>query len=123
MHLTLSENKIINEFKISEGKPCVNTYFHNSFKGRFLLENNYFKNSCWKTKVDKNILFDERYFLYLEDLDFCIRLSSVGYIGVVHKALALHGHEQASRKNINLLLIHLRSFLYFWYKHGFFLKR
>lgn len=66
--------------------------------------------------------FDEKYFLYLEDLDFCIRLGYLGTIGVVHKALALHGHDRASRKNIRLLLVHIRSFLYFWYKHGFFKK-
>jgi hypothetical protein len=58
-----TNSKIINQFKISEGKPCLNTYFHNSYKGRFLLENNYFLHSCWKTKIDKSIQFDERYFL------------------------------------------------------------
>jgi hypothetical protein len=58
-----TNSKIINQFKISEGKPCLNTYFHNSYKGRFILENNYYLNTCWKTKVDKSIQFDERYIL------------------------------------------------------------
>jgi GT2 family glycosyltransferase len=103
----VEKNKTLLSFKDVEKVNLIN--------GAFFVLSNKLNN--------EELKFDERYFLYLEDLDFCIRLSSVGSIGVVHKALALHGHDRASRKNINLLLIHLRSFLYFWYKHGFFLKR
>jgi len=58
--------------------------------------------------------FDERYFLYYEDVDICRRLRSLGY-KVVYDTTASVTHEarRASRRNPRLMRIHAASALRF----------
>ena len=54
--------------------------------------------------------FDERYFLYYEDVDLCLRLRGLGYEVLLEPgAEALHDARRASRSSLRHLLWHARS--------------
>lgn len=56
--------------------------------------------------------FDERYFLYYEDVDFCRRLHSAGYRVVYEPAVSvIHEARRASRRDLRLMRIHAASAL------------
>lgn len=56
--------------------------------------------------------FDERYFLYYEDVDMCRRLRSRGYNVIYDPAVAvMHDARRASRKDPRLMRIHAASAL------------
>ncbi len=63
--------------------------------------------------------FDEKYFLYVEDIDLCRELSEYGSIIYLPSCFAIHGHQRGSYKKLNLLKSHLRSFIYYFNKWGF----
>jgi len=56
--------------------------------------------------------FDERYFLYYEDVDLCRRLHAAGY-GVVYepRASVIHHARRTSRRNPRYMAIHAASAL------------
>lgn len=64
--------------------------------------------------------FDERYFMYAEDLDLCRRIGEVSktffypFVSVVHK------YEKGSYKNRKLLRYHLKSIFKYFNKWGWF---
>ena len=59
--------------------------------------------------------FDERYFLYYEDVDLCARLREKGFeIAVCTKVAVIHTARRDSRKNPRFALWHLRSALRFF---------
>lgn len=64
--------------------------------------------------------FDERYFMYAEDLDLCRRIGEVSktlfypFVSVVHK------YEKGSYKNSKLLRYHLKSIVKYFNKWGWF---
>mgnify|MGYP000101886375 CR=1 FL=1 len=64
--------------------------------------------------------FDERFFMYMEDVDLSRRCASK--FGNVYYPLAkvTHLHERASHKNINLLKAHLKSTFQYFNKWGWF---
>ena len=54
--------------------------------------------------------FDERYFLYYEDVDICFRLRATGRRVIYDpRAQAVHDAQRASRRNPRLALHHLTS--------------
>ncbi len=56
--------------------------------------------------------FDERYFLYYEDIDLCRRLRLRGYdIRLVPTATVVHDARRTSHRNPKYLVWHLRSIL------------
>ena len=56
--------------------------------------------------------FDERYFLYYEDVDLCLRLRRQGYDVVLDpRATALHDARRASHRDVTHLLWHGRSLI------------
>jgi GT2 family glycosyltransferase len=58
--------------------------------------------------------FDERYFLYYEDVDICRRLRSLGYNVVYDSTVSvIHEARRASRRNPRLMRIHAASALRF----------
>jgi GT2 family glycosyltransferase len=68
--------------------------------------------------LQKAGLFDERYFLYLEDTDLSRRFSVISkniYFPSVH---IIHHHERGSYKNFRLLLIHSKSAISYFNKWG-----
>lgn len=58
--------------------------------------------------------FDERFFMYLEDVDLTERLSAYGKVMFYPDAFAVHNWEGGSSKNLRLMKIHISSmFKYF----------
>ena len=65
--------------------------------------------------------FDERYFLYYEDVDICWRLRRRGYdIALQPSAQAIHLARRASHRNLRYLAWHLKSMLRFFVKRFFY---
>jgi len=54
--------------------------------------------------------FDERFFLYYEDVDICRRLRRAGYMVVYDpRTSVIHHARRASRRNVRLMAIHAAS--------------
>ena len=74
-----------------------------------------------RTEVLKKIgLFDERFFMYLEDTDLSRRIHRVAktiYYPYVH---IYHEHQKGSYKNLKLLKIHIESAIKYFNKWGWF---
>lgn len=97
----LDEDYLLRSFDLS--KPIFAPYLH----GCFML----FKS---KSLIELNG-FDERFFMYMEDVDISRRCAE--RFGNVYYPLAhvVHLHEQGSYKNRTLLKAHLKSaWQYFW---------
>lgn len=59
--------------------------------------------------------FDERYFLYYEDVDLCDRLRQSGYeIVLCPKTRVMHFAQRRSHRDVTYLMWHLRSMLRFF---------
>jgi GT2 family glycosyltransferase len=63
--------------------------------------------------------FDERFFLYFEDIDFCLRMNSAGGCVVYEPGVTLIHHRGASARQAGGAARHAyrESQLYFWEKH------
>ena len=67
--------------------------------------------------------FDERYFMYLEDTDFCRRINSY-YRTIYYPSVSiLHGYSKASYKSFRLMKYHLLSSFRYFSKWGWFIDR
>lgn len=59
--------------------------------------------------------FNERYFLYYEDVDLCLRLRLAGHkVLLSHDVNAIHDGQRASHRNLTYLRWHLSSILRFF---------
>jgi N-acetylglucosaminyl-diphospho-decaprenol L-rhamnosyltransferase len=59
--------------------------------------------------------FDDRYRMYCEDVDICLRLQLGGQrFAVVESAQVVHAAQRASRRSPRFLLIHMRSLARLW---------
>lgn len=58
--------------------------------------------------------FDERYFMYCEDTDFCLRLRLAGWRLVAADAHAVHAGSYHSRRSLKALTWHVSSLLRLW---------
>lgn len=64
-------------------------------------------------------LFDEKYFMYLEDYDLCRRIrSSSWFIYYYPQASVTHDYLTGSRKSFKLTMYHIRSTFYYFCKWG-----
>jgi GT2 family glycosyltransferase len=62
--------------------------------------------------------FDNKYFLYYEDVDICIRLWKNGMKLVVDPSIyVVHNARRASRHNFSHMKMHLKSMLVYFYSH------
>lgn len=63
--------------------------------------------------------FDERFFMYVEDCDICMRARSMGFsVGLFDGVQLIHDARRASHKNIKALKLHLTSLFKYWLKSG-----
>jgi GT2 family glycosyltransferase len=62
--------------------------------------------------------FDERFFLYMEDLDLCRRLAGVSELLYWPAVCILHAHQRGSYKNRKLMILHARSAVHYFNKWG-----
>lgn len=59
--------------------------------------------------------FDERFFMYCEDFDFCARLRLAGHrLQVAHDVAVLHDAQRASNTSLRPFAWHLASFVKLW---------
>lgn len=66
--------------------------------------------------------FDERYFLYYEDVDLCARLRLSGYeVALCQEARVIHHAQRSSHRNLKYMKWHLTSMLRYFFS-GPFLK-
>jgi N-acetylglucosaminyl-diphospho-decaprenol L-rhamnosyltransferase len=64
--------------------------------------------------------FDEKFFMYLEDVDICRRLRDKGFeLKLVNECYFIHNANRASKKNIKYFYIHLKSYAFYFYKWRF----
>ncbi|MCM5663482.1 glycosyltransferase family 2 protein [Galbibacter mesophilus] len=73
----------------------------------------------------KNILneihgFDERFFMYFEDVDISRRINSISRTVYYPDVQIFHHHEKGSFKNFKLLKIHIKSAIKYFNKWGWF---
>jgi hypothetical protein len=64
--------------------------------------------------------FDERFFMYLEDVDLCRRINQKARIVYFPKVEIIHNYEKGSYKKIRLLLYHIISACKYFNKWGWF---
>lgn len=64
--------------------------------------------------------FDERFFMYLEDIDLTRRISQHGRVVFNPDASIVHEFGKASYKNTRLMLIHMQSAIRYFNKWGWF---
>jgi GT2 family glycosyltransferase len=62
--------------------------------------------------------FDDRFFMYLEDYDFCLRVNKVSKIVYMPQVSVVHFWERGSGKNFKLAWIHVKSLFKFFNKWG-----
>jgi N-acetylglucosaminyl-diphospho-decaprenol L-rhamnosyltransferase len=58
--------------------------------------------------------FDERYFMYCEDADICLRLQLAGFRLTLAETTVVHHAQRQSLKNFRHLFWHVRSLLRLW---------
>jgi len=68
-------------------------------------------------------LFDEQYFMYLEDTDLCRRINEHYRTVYYPRETIIHAYAKASYKNFRLLSYHLRSSIKYFNKWGWFFDR
>lgn len=69
-------------------------------------------------------LFDDRIFMYGEDIDLSRRIHTNGWKTVFWPEVTIiHAHNKESYRSKKLLLIHIRSIIYYFNKYGWFCDR
>ncbi|PID48146.1 MAG: glycosyl transferase family 2 [Proteobacteria bacterium] len=64
--------------------------------------------------------FDERFFLYMEDVDFCRRLNEISNIIFYPHASVKHEWKRGSKKSLKLFALHVISMIKYFNKWGWF---
>lgn len=62
--------------------------------------------------------FDDRFFMYLEDYDLCLRVNEISKIVYMPKVSVIHFWERESGKNLRLAWVHMKSIVKFFNKWG-----
>jgi len=64
--------------------------------------------------------FDNRFFMYMEDVDICRRIDQLGKKKLFYpKVEIIHTHRKGSTKSIKLFIIHISSIIKYFMKWGF----
>jgi N-acetylglucosaminyl-diphospho-decaprenol L-rhamnosyltransferase len=62
--------------------------------------------------------FDEKFYLYYEDIDLCLRCwKSENSLSYIPDVFVIHDARRDSHKRISYFFLHIKSILYFFYKH------
>lgn len=68
--------------------------------------------------LDKVGIFDERYFMYMEDVDLCRRIGSQAKTVFYPQVSVTHGYAKGSYRSFRLLGYHIRSAIQYFSKWG-----
>ena len=61
--------------------------------------------------------FDERFFMFVEDCDFCVRASKDGFrIADTLDIAVKHNAQRASRRSFRFFIWHIKSLIKYWLK-------
>ena len=72
-----------------------------------------------RTDILKDIgVFDERYFMYMEDYDLCRRIGKKYKVVFYPKVNIVHKHGKASYKSRKMMIIHIKSAIKYFNKWG-----
>ena len=87
-----------------------------------------FLSGCYlvvRTEVlGKSNLFDENYFMYFEDIDFCRNIINSGYKSLFYPEVSVvHAHEKKSMTSIRTLKVYFKSMFYYFNKWGWFFDK
>jgi GT2 family glycosyltransferase len=117
---------------VSSSQSILNRIFPENFLSqRYLLKNqdhsqirevDWVSGSCLLAKrelLEKVGLLDERFYMYVEDVDLCYRAKMAGFsVFYVPKVLVIHHiGKSTQKKKLNMLVEHHRSMYYFYRKH------
>lgn len=74
----------------------------------------------FKTSIFKDLNgFDERYFLYMEDVDICRKIDAIGKKKLFFPEVTItHQHQTGSRKKARLFFFHIVSAIKYFFKWG-----
>lgn len=72
---------------------------------------------------DKQIFFDERFFMYCEDFDLIRRLHQVGKTIFYPEVTIVHDHKKESYRNKRMLKQHMKSAFKYFNKYGWFFDK
>ena len=73
--------------------------------------------------LEKVGLFDEHFFMYMEDFDLNRRIHRAYKTIFFPEAVVVHEYQKASYKNIKLLKAHIKSAIYYFNKYGWFFDK
>ena len=73
--------------------------------------------------LEKVGLFDEQFFMYMEDFDLNRRIHRAYKTVFFPEAVVVHEYQKASYKNIKLLKAHIKSAIYYFNKYGWFFDK
>ncbi len=68
--------------------------------------------------LEKSGVFDEKFFMYLEDVDLCRRVGAISDNIYFPDAVVYHQYKKGSYKKINLLIKHIASAIKYFNKWG-----
>ncbi|MBO0320973.1 glycosyltransferase [Muricauda sp. CAU 1633] len=97
-----------------------NQYFHKELNAPFAVDSVMGCFQLFRTNTFKLIKgFDERYFMYMEDIDICKKVTETGLDVVLHPGEKIVHHlEKGSAKSFKLFKIHLESAIKYFKKWG-----
>lgn len=106
--------------------PSPSALFRRYFFPKFWnprLQNDWINGSCllFSSNTFKTLCgFDERYFMYCEDVDICLRLKILGMrIELAPNAFILHYGGHASKKKFTHFVWHVNSLLILWFSKSY----
>lgn len=70
-----------------------------------------------------NLLFDDHFFMYCEDFDLIRRIHRVAKTLYYPEVTIIHNHEKASYKTKKMLMVHIKSAIYYFNKWGWFFDK
>lgn len=125
--LNKKNNAVISPRIYEKGKICYPRKFPNLYD-YFFYKKNYTNNNFWisgcfmlfKSVFFKKINgFDSNFFMYMEDVDICKRLSDKNLkIIKCDEQYILHNAKRKSKKNLKFFYYHLKSLIYYFSKNS-----
>lgn len=73
---------------------------------------------CRSTTLKNIKMFDEKFFLFMDDVDLCKRVNAIAKINYNKDAFIYHSHGRIHTQSFYLTMISIKSVIYYFNKHG-----